>query len=411
VTTARRVEDLLRDLAPQVLGALVRRHGHFAESEEAVQEALLAGAAQWQRGDLPDDPRAWLITVASRRLVDQLRSDQARRRREEADYALTAADGRIGAAADAERTEPEDDDTLKLLALCCHQALAPASQVALTLRAVGGLTTAEIAVAYLVPEATMAQRISRAKRTIDRAGRDFGDAAVLDDARRRSVLHVLYLIFNEGYVVASGERLHRADLTHEAIRLTRRVRDQLPHDGEVDGLLALMLLTDARRPARTGPGGELVPLDEQDRGLWDRGLIDEGVALVTDALANRRLGPYQLQAAIAAVHAEAPAAADTDWEQILALYELLVRMTENPVFRLNRAVAIGMTRGPSAGLQALDALAADERLATHRLPALRGHLLEMAGDRSGARAEYLRAARRTRSTPERRYLEARAARL
>jgi RNA polymerase sigma factor (sigma-70 family) len=411
VTAARRVEDLLRDLTPQVLGALVRRYGHFAESEEAVQEALLAGAAQWTREGLPDDPRAWLITVASRRLVDQMRSDEARRRREEADHVLTPADGHIGAAADAELMEPEDDDTLKLLALCCHQALAPASQVALTLRAVGGLTTAEIAVAYLVPEATMAQRISRAKRTIDRAGRDFGDAVVLDDARRRPVLHALYLIFNEGYTVSSGERLHRIDLTQEAIRLTRKVHGQLPDDGEVDGLLALMLLTDARRAARTSPGGELVPLDEQDRGLWDRGLIDEGLALVQDALANRRLGPYQLQAAIAAVHSEAPAAADTDWAQILALYELLVRMTDNPVFRLNRAVAIGMAHGPSAGLQALDALVDDERLDTHRLPAVRGHLLEMAGDHVGARAQYRRAAERTRSVPERRYLEARAARL
>jgi RNA polymerase sigma factor (sigma-70 family) len=411
VTPARRVEDLLRDLAPQVLGALVRRYGHFAESEEAVQEALLAGAAQWQREGLPDDPRAWLITVASRRLVDQMRSDEARRRREEADYGLTPADDHVVAAADAEPMVPEDDDTLELLALCCHQALAPASQVALTLRAVGGLTTAEIAVAYLVPEATMAQRISRAKRTIDGSGRDFGDAAVLDDARRRSVLHVLYLIFNEGYTVTSGERLHRVDLTQEAIRLTRKVRDQLPEDGEVDGLLALMLLTDARRPARTGPGGELVALDEQDRGLWDRGLIDEGLALVQDALANRRLGPYQLQAAIAAVHAEAPTAAATDWAQILALYELLVRLIDNPVFRLNRAVAMGMAHGPAAGLQALDALAADERLDTHRLPAVRGHLLEIAGDLVGAREEYRRAAERTRSIPERRYLEARAARL
>jgi RNA polymerase sigma factor (sigma-70 family) len=411
VTQPQRVEDLLRALAPQVLGALVRRYGHFAESEEAVQEALLAGAAQWNAGGLPDDPRAWLITVASRRLVDQMRSDEARRRREEADYVLTPADGHIGAAPDAELLELEDDDTLKLLALCCHEALAPASQVALTLRAVGGLTTAEIAAAYLVPEATMAQRISRAKRTIDRAGRDFGDAAVLDDARRRSVLHVLYLIFNEGYAATSGERLHRVDLTQEAIRLARKVRDQLPGDGEVDGLLALMLLTDARRAARTSPGGELIPLDEQDRGLWNGELIDEGLALVQDALANRPLGPYQLQGAIAALHAEAPTGADTDWAQILALYELLVRMTDNPVFGLNRAVAVGMTHGPSAGLQALDALAADERLDTHRVPAVRGHLLERAGDSVGARAEYRRAAERTRSIPERRYLEARAARL
>ncbi len=411
MTASGRVDDLLRHLAPQVLGALVRRYGHFAESEEAVQEALAAGAAQWSRAGMPDDPRAWLITVASRRLVDQMRSDEARRRREDADFALTTADRRTSPPADARLLEPDDDDTLTILALCCHEALAPASQVALTLRAVGGLTTAEIAGAYLVPEATMAQRISRAKRTIDRAGRHFGDPALLDEARRPSVLHVLYLIFNEGYTATAGEQLQRVDLAEEAIRLAGKVREQLRDDGEVDGLLALMLLTDARRVARTGPRGELVPLAEQDRARWDRARIDEGLALVEDALAKRRLGPYQLQAAIAAVHAEAAEAAETDWSQILALYELLVRMTDNPVFGLNRAVAVGMAKGAAAGLDALEALAVDERLAGHhRLPAVRAHLLELAGDATGARAEYRRAAERTSSGPERRYLEARAAR-
>ncbi len=406
-----RMEDLLRDLAPQVLAALVRRYGHFADAEEAVQEALVAAAAQWPGEGLPREPRAWLITVASRRLVDQLRSDEARRRREEAEQALVPpADLRVPAA-DAGPDAGADDDSLRLLALCCHPALAPPSRVALTLRAVGGLTTAEIAAAYLVPEATMAQRISRAKRTIDQAGRDFGDPALDDPERLRAVLHVLYLIFNEGYTATSGDALQRVDLASEAIRLARMALAQRPDDGETQGLLALMLLTDARRAARTDPVGDLVPLAGQDRDSWDRERIREGVTLVEDALVRRRLGPYQLQAAIAAVHAEAPSAEATDWAQVLALYELLVRMEDNPVLRLNRAVAVGMVHGPRAGLDAVDALEAGGGLPSHRLPAVRAHLLELAGDAVAAREAYATAAAQATNAAERRYLQARAAAL
>jgi RNA polymerase sigma factor (sigma-70 family) len=387
----------------------VRRYGHFAESEEAVQEALVAAARQWPSEGRPSDPRAWLITVASRRLVDQLRSDEARRRREEADLALTPADRFVAPAADAE-DGGDEDDTVALLALCCHPDLAPPSQVALALRAVGGLTTAEIATAYLVPEPTMAQRISRAKRTIDRAGRTFGDPE-LGEASRAAVLHVLYLIFNEGYVASAGAALVRVDLVAEAIRLGRAVRRRLAGDGEADGLLALMLLTDARRAARTTPDGELVALPDQDRNLWNAEQIAEGIALVEHALSRHRLGPYQLQAAIAALHAEAATAADTDWPQILALYELLVRTTDNPAFELHRAVAVGMVRGPREGLAALDALRERHGLPGHRAAAVRAHLLEEAGEDAEAVAEYRRAASLAHNAAERSYLLARAERL
>ena len=404
MSTAPDVEDLLRDLAPQVLGALVRRYGHFDACEDAVQEALLAATVQWPDQGLPQNPRGWLITVASRRLTDQLRSDQARRRREDTIAALAPRD---------ESEAPDRDDTLTLLFLCCHPALSPASQLALTLRAVGGLTTAQIANAFLVPEATMAQRVSRAKQRIKATGIPFELPAEPERADRLGVvLHVLYLIFNEGYTATSGPHLHRPDLTGEAIRLTRVVHRLLPADGEVAGLLALMLLTDARRPARTRSDGSLVPLEEQDRSRWDRAAIDEGVALVTDALARAPIGPYQLQAAIAAVHDEAATASDTDWRQILGLYDLLERLAPNPMVTLNRAVAVAMVRGPEAALDVLAALDDDERMAGHyRLAAVRAHMWEMAGDRDAARSGYQEAARRTTSIPERRYLESRADRL
>ncbi|MET7660117.1 sigma-70 family RNA polymerase sigma factor [Streptomyces sp. NPDC005356] len=401
-------EDLLRRHAPQVLGALVRRYGHFDAAEDAVQEALLAAARQWPDAGVPDNPRGWLIKVASRRLVDTLRSDDARRRREEADAALTPRDA-FTAPPPGESRAPCEDDTLTLLYLCCHPELTPAAQVALTLRAVGGLTTAEIARAHLVPEPTMAQRISRAKQRV--RGVRFRRP---EDWRERlpAVLQILYLIFNEGYTATSGPQLQRADLAREAIRLTRAVRALLPGDSEVAGLLALMLLTDARRAARTDAAGELVRLDEQDRTLWDRAEIDEGVALVALALPRGPVGPYQLQAAVAALHDEAASAEDTDWPQILALYDLLVRVVPEgeAMAALGRAVAVAMVHGPEAGLTETDKLA-DALGGHHRLAAVRGHLLELAGDRDAARAAYQEAAGGTLSRPEQRYLQLRAARL
>jgi RNA polymerase sigma factor (sigma-70 family) len=406
------VEDLLRRLAPQVLGVLVRRHGQFDASEDAVQEALLAAAVGWPKDGVPENPRGWLITVADRRMTDHLRSEQARRRREDKVAAQLPADASL-APAPGDEDRAEHDDTLALLFLCCHPALSPASQIALTLRAVGGLTTSEIASAFLVPEATMAQRIRRAKQRIKATGIPFGMPAEPERADRlRVVLHVLYLIFNEGYSASSGPDLQRGELTREAIRLTRAVRRLLPDDGEVAGLLALMLLTDARRAARTRPDGALVPIAEQDRERWNRESIREGIELVTDALSRTPLGPYQVQAAIAAVHAEAERAEDTDWAQIVALYQVLERLSPNPVITLNHAVAVAMVRGPRAGLDMLGTLDGDERVARHhRLEAVRAHLLEMAGDQAAAHASFRIAARRTTSLPERRYLETRAARL
>jgi RNA polymerase sigma factor (sigma-70 family) len=401
---APRVEDLLRELAPQVLGALVRRYGRFDSSEDAVQEALLAAAMQWPDGGVPENPRAWLVTVASRRLVDGWRSESARRRREEHVTVLEAPEP--GPVA-------ERDDTLTLLFLCCHPSLSVPSQLALTLRAVGGLTTAEIANAFLVPEPTMAQRISRAKQTIRDAGArfDLPPEAERKD-RLRVVLHVLYLLFNEGYTTSAGPTLHRADLTSEAIRLARLLRRLLPQEGEIAGLLALMLLTDARRAARTTADGALVPLADQDRALWDRTQIEEGVGIIGDTLGRGAIGPYQLQAAIAAIHDEAPSADETDWPQILALYDVLEQVSPGPVVTLNRAVAVAMVDGPRAGLAVLGTLDADDRMThTHRLEAVRGHLLELAGDPDAARESYRRAARMTASVPEQRYLAMRAARL
>ncbi len=406
------VEGLLRELAPQVLGVLVRRYGQFDLCEDAVQEALLAAAVQWPADGVPERPRGWLVTVASRRMTDQVRGESARRRREEAVAAASPADELVAPGADADLPAAADD-TLTLLFLCCHPALSPPSQVALTLRAVGGLTTAQVARAFLVPEATMAQRISRAKQTIKAAGARFAMPPPTERAERlRVVLQVLYLIFNEGYTASSGPDLQRAHLTTEAIRLARELHRLLPGDGEVAGLLALLLLTDARRPARSRPDGSLVPLAEQDRSRWDAAAIAEGVALITSALARAPIGPYQLQAAIAAVHDEAARADDTDWRQILVLYELLAQVAPSPVVTLNHAVALAMVRGPQAGLELLATLDSDGRMAgTHRLEAVRAHLLELAGDTAAARERYRAAARRTTSLPEQRYLEGRAARL
>ena len=397
------VEDLLRDLAPPVLGALVRRHGDFDSCEDAVQDALVAAALQWPTDGVPGNPKGWLITVASRRWIEIWRNESARRRREQ-----TAA----AQAADLEPVEGADD-TLTLLMLCCHPSLTPASQVALTLRAVGGLSTAEIARAFLVPEKTVGQRISRAKERIKASGAEFRMPPPAERAERIvTVLRVLYLIFNEGYTASSGSALHRIELTNEAIRLTRQLHDRLPDDGEVTGLLALMLLTDARRTARTRADGALVPLAEQDRGRWDATAIAEGVALITASLANAAIGPYQLQAAIAAVHDETSRYEDTDWRQILGLYELLERIAPGPMVTLNRIVALAMVRGPRVGLEQLAVAETDPALAGHhRVDAVRAHLLDMAGDGEAARAHYRLAARRTLSVPEQRYLESRAARL
>ena len=405
------VEELLRRLAPQVLGAVVRRYGHFDTAEDAVQEALLSAAIQWPKDGIPDNPRGWLITVASRRLTDLLRSEQARQRREDTVARWVLPDQWLAPAAD--RPASESDDTLILLFMCCHPSLSPASQIALTLRTVGGLTTAEIARAFLVPEATMTRRISRAKQRIKDSGIPFGMPPGSERTERLgAVLHVLYLIFNEGYTSTSGPRLQRNELSAEAIRLARMVHLLLPDDGEVTGLLALMLLTDARRRARTGPDGGLIPMAEQDRSLWNAGYIAEGVALITDALSRGTIGPYQLQAAIAAIHDEAPTAEATDWPQIMALYELLKRISDNPVVTLNHAVAVAMVRGAHAGLDLLEKLEVDERIARdHRLHAVRAHLLEITGDRVAARDSYQAAARRTTSFPQQRYLHARAARL
>lgn len=376
-----------------------------------MQEALLAAAAQWPEEGRPDDPRAWLITVASRRLTDLLRSEQARRRREDAVAAWTLPGDWLTPAAD----QPVDatDDTLVLLFMCCHPSLTPSSQIALTLRAVGGLTTAEIARAFLVPEGTMTRRITRAKQRVKDSGVRFRLPGAAERAERlAAVLHVLYLIFNEGYASTSGPDLQRAELAAEAIRLARVVHRLLPEDAEVAGLLALMLLTDARRPARTGPDGALIPMAEQDRRLWNAAQIEEGVALVTGALSRGTPGPYQLQAAIAAVHDEAPSAEETDWPQITALYELLMRLSGNPMVALNHAVAVAMSQGPAAGLARLERLASDERIAgDHRMYAVRAHLLEMSGDHAAAREAYEEAAGRAMSLPQQRYLHARAARL
>ncbi len=404
-------EDLLRELAPQVLAALLRRFRNFDAAEDAVQEALLAAATQWAESGVPENPRGWLIQVAFRRMTDQYRADQARRRREQQSVSEDPEQHIVQPADGA--TPAEHDDGLILLFMCCHPSLTSPSATALTLRAVGGLTTAEIAGAFMVPEATMAQRISRAKQSIKTSGVPFRMPAADEwPARLNAVRHVLYLIFNEGYATSGGTSLIRVDLSNEAIRLTRMLRRALPEDTEVAGLLALMLLTDARRPARVGPEGELIPLAEQDRALWDQRAIAEGVALVSEALPRGSVGPYQLQAAIAALHDEAASTEATDWPQILALYNLLARMSDNPMVTLNQAIAYAMVHGPAAGLERLETLDQDTRLARHhRLAAVRAHLHEMAGHRKAAIGQYRLAAERTASVPERNYLLSRVARL
>jgi len=395
-------EGLLRELAPQVLGAVARRYGAFAAAEDATQEALLAAATGWPVDGVPDNPLGWLVRVASRRMADRYRSEKARRQREDlaASWSLTPPD-----------PAPGRDDSLILMFLCCHPSLTPASAIPLTLRAVGGLTTREIAAAFLVPEATMAQRISRAKGKLKASAEPFSLPAPAERPERlRSVLHVLYLLFNEGYATSGGPDLARTDLSGEAIRLARGLRAALPDDPEVTALLALMLLTDARRPARTGPDGALVPLAEQDRSRWDRRLIVEGVALITEALRRGPMGEYGAQAAIAAVHDRALRHADTNWSEILALYRVLERMTANPMVTLNRAVALAMVDGPVAGLAVLDGL--EDRLGDHhRLHAVRAHLLELAGDTKAAVVEFRAAADRTANLRERNYLTTQAARL
>jgi len=397
-----RIENLLRTLAPQVLGVLARRSGDFAAAEDAVQEALLAAAGHWPRDGVPDNPRGWLLQTAHRRWTDQVRSGAARRHREETAVRLEPPPG---------DPVPAEDDTLTLVFLCCHPALAPASAIPLTLRAVGGLTTAEIAAAFLVPEATMAQRISRAKERIRASGASFRLPPPQERTELlRSVRHVLYLLFNEGYAASSGPALHRVDLSDEAIRLARLLRGAVPSDAETAGLLALMLLTDARRAARATPDGRLVPLAEQDRSQWDRQRIAEGSALLADAIARRAVGEYQLQAAIAALHDEAPTADATDWPQILALYGLLEQMTGNPVVTLNRAVATAMARGPSEGLSVLESAAAALK-GNHHVDAVRAHLLELSGEREAAAAHYAAAAARATSLPERDHLTKKAAQL
>jgi RNA polymerase sigma factor (sigma-70 family) len=420
----RTLENLLRELTPSVIGAVVRRFGDFSAAEDAVQEALFAATLQWPKEGLPENPRGWLIHVAARRMTDHIRSESARRRREttvviqatvdeqiapppdETPFDLGSSFGRAGSL-----VQEDGDDTLILLFMCCHASLTRSSAIALTLRAVGGLTAAEIAAAFLVPEATMAQRISRAKQRIKSSGVPFRMPTDVERAGRvDAVLHVLYLIFNEGYSSSSGASLQRTDLSNEAIRLMRAVHRLLPADPEVAGLLALMLLTDARRLARTGKDGELIPLEEQNRSLWDQSAIAEGTALISSTLSQGSVGAYQLQAAIAALHDEARRPDDTDWPQILALYGLLKRMSANPMVALNHAVAYAMVHGPEKGLTLLKELDADERLAGHyRLAAVRGHLLERAGDRENAIEHYRAAAAGTTSLPERDYLVTKAA--
>jgi RNA polymerase sigma factor (sigma-70 family) len=402
-------EHLLRELTPQVLGAVTRRFRDFSSAEDAVQEAMLAAFTQWPREGIPENPRGWLIQVACRRMMDQVRSEIARRERE---TAVAAGTENFAPLPEIE-ANMDPDDSLILLFMCCHPALTSSSAIALTLRAVGGLTTAEIANAFLVPEATMAQRISRAKQTIKTSGAPFRLPSPRERTERLpAVLHVLYLIFSEGYASSIGSHLQRFDLAREAIRLTRNTKTLLPDNAEVTGLLALMLLTDARRAARTGPDEELIPLDKQNRSLWDRVEISEGSELLAAALSKASVGLYQLQAAIAAVHDEAERAEDTDWPQILALYELLNRVSPSPMVRLNHAIAAAMVHGPAKGLELLRALDTDPRLASHyRLAAVRAHLLERTGDYEAAIKHYRVAAARTTSIPERNYLMTQAARL
>ena len=392
--------SILREVAPAVLRALIRRYHDFDSCEDAVQEALIVAYQEWPNGRIPDNPYGWMLTVASRRLIEIWRNDSSRRRREEA----------LAAGAAAQGTSVSDvDDTLELLFLCCHPALNTSAQVALTLRALGGLTTSEIATAFLVPEATMGQRISRAKQRIRVDGSRFEASPEAHLERMPAVLHVLYLIFAEGHTASSGDQIHRVDLTREAIRLARQLSRLLPNDGEVTGLLALMLLTEARSAARSPDGSSLIPLADQNRSLWDTPAIAEATALLAQALSRARLGPYQVQAAIAAIHDHAADAQDTDWDEILELYDLLMVLAPGPAVALNRIVAVAMTRGPESGLRGLVSVEDEFELTDmHRLNAVRAHLQEMAGDLHAAQESYRAAARRTSSRPEQRYLLAKA---
>jgi predicted RNA polymerase sigma factor len=406
------IEGLLRgELAPRALAATLRRFGDFADCEDAVQEAMIEAAEQWPRRGVPENPTGWVVHVAARRMTDRIRAEAARRGREAAVAADRATAAPVELPPEPGEPDPGADDSLALILMCCHPSLSPASAIALTLRAVGGLTTGEIAGAFLVPEATMGQRISRAKQTVKASGEPFGLPGPGERAARlRQALRVLYLLFNEGYAASGGEALVRVDLSAEAIRLARMVREAAPEDPEAGGLLALMLLTDARRPARTGAGGELVPLEEQDRSLWDRDEIAEGEALLAIAVSHGAVGEYQLQAAIAAVHDRAPSAEETDWAEIVALYGLLEGVAPGPPVALGRAIAVAMADGPEAGLALLEGLEA-ELADNHRLHAARAHLLERRGDNEAAIAAYDKASRLTKSVPERDYLTMRAARL
>lgn len=407
--TEPNVERLLREVAPQALGVLVRRSGDFAVAEDVLQEALMAAAEQWPSRGVPDNPCGWLVHVAKRRLIDVQRADLARRRREllvvmqPEEPLVPTPDSELGL---------DGDDGLRLLFMCCHPALTRPTAIALTLRAVGGLTTQEIARAFFVPEATMAQRISRAKQSIKHSGLAF-ELPRGRELRERldAVMHVLYLIFNEGYA-SGGDELLRVDLAQEAIRLTEQLHESFPEDSEVEGLLALMLLTDARRSARVASDGAPIPLDEQDRSRWDRAMIARGTAHIEAAMQRGPVGPYQLQAAIAALHDEAGTPGDTDWPQISALYAALYQLTENPMVALNRAVAEAMLHGPAHGLALLDALESDPRVAGHlRMHVARAHLHERLGERAQALAHYRAASSKAPSIPERDYLLTRAARL
>ncbi|MDB4985000.1 MAG: polymerase sigma-70 factor, subfamily protein [Myxococcaceae bacterium] len=399
------MNEILRELAPQVLGALVQRYGDLAACEDALQEASIAAVAQWPRSGVPEDPRAWLIRVARRRLTDGVRAQVSRRRREALLVSL--------APSETDERRAAVDDTLELFFMCCHPSLSTASATALTLRAVGGLTTAEIAHAFLVPEATMAQRLSRARQSVRGSGIPFEVLDQTEVAQRLSaVMRTLYLIFNEGYVASSGAALQRLDLSTEAIRLTRLLHRLRPDVPEVTGLLALMLLTDARRDARTDSGGALIPLDAQERARWNRQAIEEGSALTSAAFARGAVGPYQLQAAIASLHDEAGSTETTDWPQILALYGVLLRMSDNPMVALNHTIAFAMVNGPRKGLERLEQLEQKGPFAhQHRLDSARAHLLERAGDSAAAIDAFERAASSTASAPERDYLLLQAARL
>jgi len=405
------VEHLLRTEAPQVLGALVRRFGHFEFAEDAVQEALLAASQAWPAQGVPQDPRSWLIRIGYRRMVDLLRSDQARRQREQR-TGLAEAVMRVPGR--QPQPVPGTDDSLTLLLLCCHPALSTASQVALTLRAVGGLTTAEIAHAFGTSESTMGTRISRAKAQLAKAGARFTAPTDTDRSSRiAAVMQVLYLIFNEGYTASAGRQLGRVDLTGEAIRLARMLRDLLPDDAEATGLLALMLLTEARRPARTTSQDELVPLDDQDRTQWNVELIREGTELIDGVWGRRQVGPYQLQAAVAAVHACALSPEQTDWPQIAALYLWLERLNPTGPVRLSRVVAVAKAYGPARGLALLDEVNRRHRLdqeplTRQRERAVRAHLVQLTGDAAGAATLYREAAELTNNQVERRYLRGRA---